>query len=58
MMGKALKLFGWQNKIDISPSGLDDLKIVGILLSCFVAFVFLFVIPWCYGMLKLILMIF
>ena len=58
MVGKVLKLFGWQNKIDLSPAGLDDLKIAASLFCIFIGVVFLLVIPWMYGLVQIGLMIF
>ena len=36
MIGKTLKFFGWQNKIDLSSAGLDDLKIMTSILGIFI----------------------
>jgi hypothetical protein len=58
MVEKVLKLVGLENKIDTSPDGIDQLKLVGLLFSCFVGFIVLFVFPWIYGILKLGLLIF
>jgi len=57
MIGKVLKKVGWQNKIDLSSDGLDDLKIVGFLIGgCLIGF-FGFVVPWLYGIIKIMLLI-
>jgi|GEM_PF-4403623 len=58
MVGKVLKYFGWQHKIDLSPSGLDDLKVIGLLLSLFLGVIFGIVIPWMYGVVRIALLIF
>jgi len=58
MMGKVLKFFGMQNTIDLSPAGLDDLKVILLLLGIALGmFVGLF-IPWMYGLLQIGLLIF
>jgi hypothetical protein len=58
MVGKVLKFFGWQNRIDLSPAGLDDLKVIGFLLITFVLVVFGIIMPWMYGIVKIALLIF
>lgn len=58
MVGKVLKLFGWQHKIDLSPAGLDDLKITCWILMSIIVFIFGLLIPWIYGATKIMLLIF
>ena len=58
MIGKVLKYFGWQHKIDLSPEGIDDLKVMGLIISLFLGFMFGIVIPWMYGVVRIALIIF
>jgi hypothetical protein len=58
MIEKVLKWFGLENKIDTSSNGIDQLKLVGLLFSCFVGFIFLLFIPWVIGILKIAFLIF
>jgi len=58
MIGKVLKFIGWENKIDLSLSGIDDLKIVAILFGVFIGIVVGLVFPWLYGILQIGLLIF
>ena len=58
MVGKVLKLFGCQNKIDLSPAGLDDLKVIMKIMGIFMGFIFGLVIPWLFGIIKIGLLIF
>ncbi len=58
MVGKVLKILGWQNKIDLSPAGLDDLKVMLLLLGIMLGIFVGLVIPWLYGLLQIGLLIF
>jgi len=58
MVSKVLKYFGWHNRIDLSASGIDDLKIVLWLISIFAGFIFGVIIPWMYGIVQICLLIF
>ena len=58
MVSKVLKFFGMEHSIDLSPAGLDDLKVMLLLLGIILGmFVGLF-IPWIYGLIQIGLLIF
>jgi len=57
MVEKVLKLFGWQNRIDLSPAGLDDLKVIGFLISIFIGIFVGIIVPWIYGVIQIGLLI-
>lgn len=58
MFIRMLQFFGWQNKIDLSPAGIDDLKIVLKLLFGVVIIIAGGVVPWMYGLMKIGILIF
>jgi len=58
MVGRVLKFFGMENSIDLSPAGLDDLKVMLLLLGIMLGMFVGLVIPWLYGLLQIGLLIF
>jgi len=50
---KIIRFFKLDNVFDLSESGIDDLKISSSILGCIIAFIFIFIFPWLYGLFKI-----
>jgi len=58
MVIRVLKFFSLQNKIDLSQSGIDDLKLIIKLILIVTSLIIVFAVPWLYGISKIINLIF
>ncbi len=57
MFIKFLEWIGMGKKVDLSNAGLDDLKLVFILACAVIGFFIGVVVPWIYGLFKIMFMI-
>lgn len=58
MLEKTLKFFGMENKVDLSPEGIDQLKVLATLIGIMAGLFFGLIIPWGYGCIQIGILIF